>query len=139
MAQCVLFGSPYWCPDATEGSDPLSGYDFSAWQSWQIGDATPEGIPATQAEGGQAPSVNDVVAIGSGLVGMVMQIVQGVAGIKAEDGSEVSAPAAQVPVLSSPPPAPQPRDNGAMDWTPVLVGGGVLLGILMLFMMGSRR
>ena len=129
MATCDLFGHSYQCPDPTSWNHPYAGADLSAWQSWQIGDPTPAGVPATSSEGGQTPSVGDVVAIGGGVVGLILQIAQGIATVEAETGEVVEVPAQSLPVLPPPVP-PEP-----MDWTPILLGGGLLLVV----MMGMRR
>lgn len=93
-----------------------------------------EGASGAPGAGGGitgAPSVGDAVALGAGIVGIVLSIIQGVATIQKENGEIVEQPAAQVIVIPAPPVAT------AMDWTPIAVGGGVLL-LLFLFI-GMRR
>jgi len=131
VATCSLFGSPYECPDASGGGNQWGNYDFSAWEHWQVGDPTPSGVQPPAAQGGPAPTAGDIVAIGSGLVGLVLSIVQGVAQVESQTGQQVEHQAAQLPVM--PPPAAPAAPT--TDWMPIAIGGGLLL----VLMMGMRR
>jgi hypothetical protein len=82
------------------------------------------------ASGSGAPAVGDVVEVAGGITGIIMSIIGGIAQIQREDGQVEEQAAAQVIVLPAPPAAP-------MDWTPIAIGGGIILALLLF--VGMRR
>ena len=84
----------------------------------------------SSSSGAGGPVVGDVVEV-AGITGIIMQIVQGVATIQREDGQVEEQAAAQIIVIPPPPTAP------AMDWTPIAIGGGIILALLLF--VGMRR
>ena len=111
MPNGSLFGSSY-----DYGSSPSQGWgagDVPAWGAgYQIGN-------------GQGPvAVGDVLEVVGWGAGLVVEIIGGIARIQNEGGEVVE-------VVVSPPAATPPPVTPPMDWTPVLVGGGLLLALVL--------
>jgi hypothetical protein len=103
-----LFGSSY-----DYGSSPSQGWTAADVPAWGAG---------YQIGLGQVPgpvAVGDVLEVVGWGAGLVVDIIGGIARIQNEGGEVIE-------VVVTPPPTPPPT-----DWTPVLVGGGLLLALVL--------
>ena len=99
------------------GSDYLS--DQAGWWPGSSSDTSSESGSA----GIQLGDVLEVVGFG---VGQVVEIIGGIARIQNEGGEVV-----EVVVPPSPPAPPPVVVSPPMNWTPVLIGGGLLLALVL--------
>ena len=111
MPNGSLFGSSY-----DYGSSPSQGWTAADVPAWGAG---------YQVGNGQGPgAVGDVLEVVGWGAGLVVEIIGGIARIQNEGGEVVE--------VAVPPPAPPPPPVvPPMDWTPVLVGGGLLLALVL--------
>jgi len=111
MPNGSLFGSSY-----DYGSSPPPGWGAGDVPAWGAG---------YQVGNGQSPvAVGDVLEVVGWGAGVVIDIINNVARIRNEGGEVVE-------VVVSPPAATPPPAAPPMDWTPVLVGGGLILALVL--------
>lgn len=107
-------------PNGFSGGPSLdySGSDYLSGQaSWYPG-AQNDNSNANGSANVQPGDVLEVVGFG---IGQVLEIIQGVATVQLQGSNEVVQVPVPVSVPTAPPAAPP------FNWTPVFVGGGVLL------------
>ena len=85
------------------------------------------GAPRAQSSG---PQPGDVIETVGGVVGIVMQVLGPFLTVQTPTGATQQVATADAVVT-------QPSAAAPMDWTPIIVGGGALVLVLVL-MMGRR-